>query len=728
MFSSIGKFCVRRRRLVLVGAMLLVVVGVVVGSGVFMHLKEPHGSSATESVRGFTLLEDASDHGYGLVAVVDGARVDDPAVRQAVLRAAARVAKVGGVTGVVTAYTNGDPMLRSADGLASLIEISTAKTDDMMQMHQEVADVRNVLSGSVPGATVKVGGELAVMRDGAVTSKSDLVRGELIALPILLVALLLVFRGLRAAVIPILGALVTAAGALLLLLVVTGVIDVSGYAVDVVALFGLALSVDYSLLMVNRFREERGAGYDAADAVVRTVAAAGRTITYSALTVMASLTGLFAFGDPTFNSLAVGGIATTLIALLAGLFLIPALLACWGPKIKPELGAASEDGAFGGVARWVQRRPAAVATVCAVGLVALAVPFLSVNYGSGDPRLLPRSFESRAVADTLLARFPGKQAEPIMVIAQRPADDPAVRTYAEHIKSLPGVADVTVEDTVGTQLSVIDVVATGSTQGATAQNVVRALRADRPSYATFVSGSAAFLIDFQGRITTRLPWALLIIGLATFVLLFLMTGSVLVPLKALLMNTLSLGATFGALVWVFQQGHLSGLLGFESFGAIEAWVPVVVFVFAFGLSMDYEVFLLSRIKERYDQTGDSDAAVAGGLQRSGRIITSAAVLVMIVFLGFALGQNLGIKQMGLALAVAVVVDATVVRCLLVPATMTLLGDRNWWAPQPLRRLHDRFGLHEAPAVVALPDSRSAGLTDDALETSPGQADTLRVGV
>jgi len=728
MFSSIGKFCVRRRRLVLVGAMLLVVVGVVVGSGVFMHLKEPHGSSATESVRGFTLLEDASDHGYGLVAVVDGARVDDPAVRQAVLRAAARVAKVGGVTGVVTAYTNGDPMLRSADGLASLIEISTAKTDDMMQMHQEVADVRNVLSGSVPGATVKVGGELAVMRDGAVTSKSDLVRGELIALPILLVALLLVFRGLRAAVIPILGALVTAAGALLLLLVVTGVIDVSGYAVDVVALFGLALSVDYSLLMVNRFREERGAGYDAADAVVRTVAAAGRTITYSALTVMASLTGLFAFGDPTFNSLAVGGIATTLIALLAGLFLIPALLACWGPKIKPELGAASEDGAFGGVARWVQRRPAAVATVCAVGLVALAVPFLSVNYGSGDPRLLPRSFESRAVADTLLARFPGKQAEPIMVIAQRPADDPAVRTYAEHIKSLPGVADVTVEDTVGTQLSVIDVVATGSTQGATAQNVVRALRADRPSYATFVSGSAAFLIDFQGRITTRLPWALLIIGLATFVLLFLMTGSVLVPLKALLMNTLSLGATFGALVWVFQQGHLSGLLGFESFGAIEAWVPVVVFVFAFGLSMDYEVFLLSRIKERYDQTGDSDAAVAGGLQRSGRIITSAAVLVMIVFLGFALGQNLGIKQMGLALAVAVVVDATVVRCLLVPATMTLLGDRNWWAPQPLRRLHDRFGLHEAPVVVALPDSRSAGLTDDALETSPGQADTLRVGV
>jgi RND superfamily putative drug exporter len=273
------------------------------------------------------------------------------------------------------------------------------------------------------------------------------------------------------------------------------------------------------------------------------------------------------------------------------------------------------------------------------------------------------------------------------------------------------VAGDSVEDTRGTGLSVIDVMPAGATQSAAAQDVVRALRADRPGYRTFVTGSAAFLIDFRSQIATRLPWALLLIGLATFVLLFLMTGSVLVPVKALVMNALSLGATFGALVWVFQQGHLSGLLGFEAFGAIEAWVPVVVFVFAFGLSMDYEVFLLSRIKERYDRDGDSDAAVASGLQRSGRIITSAALLVMIVFLGFALGQNLGIKQMGLALAVAVAVDATVVRCLLVPATMTLLGDKNWWAPRPLRRLHDRYGLREAPDAAG---HRAAAARDEGM--------------
>ena len=224
---------------------------------------------------------------------------------------------------------------------------------------------------------------------------------------------------------------------------------------------------------------------------------------------------------------------------------------------------------------------------------------------------------------------------------------------------------------------------------------MKTLRADRPGFDTYVTGQAAALLDFQHRISSRLPYALGLIAASTFILLFLMTGSVLVPVKALAMNTLSLGATFGALVWVFQDGHLSGLLGFTSFGAIEAWVPVLVFVFGFGLSMDYEVFLLSRIKEGYDRTGDTNGAVATGLQRSGRIITSAAVLVLIVFLGFVAGENVGIKEMGLALAVAVAVDATLVRCLLVPATMTLIGRANWWAPAPLRRLHDRFGLSEA---------------------------------
>ena len=717
MFVRIGRFCVRHHRLVLLASALVFVVGVGLGGQVFGHLKESNGSSRSESVRGFQLLDDNSQQGPGLVAVVDGVAVDDPATRGAVLAAARTVSQVDGITGVVSAYDKPDPRLRSADGRASLMLISTVKTTDMMRSNQELAGVRAALAGAVPGATVTVGGELAVMHEQMTAAQHDLVRGELLALPILLLALLLVFRGLRAAVLPILASLVTVAGALLLLLSVSGAVDLAGYAVDVVALFGLALSVDYSLLMVTRFREERGAGRGVEDAVVRTVAAAGRTISFSALTVIAALAGLFVFADPTFTSLAIGGIATTALALLAGLFLIPALLAGWGRKIRPQTPVRTPSGVFGRLARWVQRRPIAVVSVCTLGLLVLATPFLSVNYGQGDPRLLPRAFDSRVVADILTARFPGKQADPIRVVARRPADDPAVIAYAATLRALPGAAAVTIDSSAGPGLSVTDVVPVGATQGDAAQRVVRTLRAERPSYPTLVTGRAAFLMDFKANIVHRLPWALGLIAMATFTLLFLMTGSVLVPVKALVMNTLSLGATFGALVFVFQDGHFSGLLGFDAFGAIEVWAPVVVFVFAFGLSMDYEVFLLSRIKERYDETGDSDSAVASGLQASGRVITSAAALVMIVFLGFALGQDLGIKQMGLALAVAVAVDATIVRCLLVPATMTLLGDLNWWAPPLLRRVHDRFGLHEGPGSATGADRSPGG--DDGWSGRPG---------
>ncbi|MDT4945934.1 MAG: putative drug exporter of the superfamily [Pseudonocardiales bacterium] len=712
-FTRIGEFCTRHRRALLVGWLVFFVVGIVVGGQVFGHLKDSNGSSSSESVRGFNLVDDAVNHGADMVAVIDGAPVDDPATRTAVGAAADRVAKVKGVVDVETAYTSDEPQLRAVDGTASLMVISTVKTaePEPSVIKQEVTDVRDVLKGSVPGATVKVGGELAVVYDGASTASSDLAKGELIVLPILLLALLLIFRGVRAALMPLAGALVTIAGALLLLRGITGFVNIAGYAVDVVVLFGLALSVDYSLLMVNRFREERGAGYDPHQAVVRTVNAAGRTITFSSLTVMAALAGLFAFGDPTFTSLAIGGIATALLALVAGLFLIPTLLTVWGAKIKPAAQAQADDGGFGRLARRVQRHPALVAGACAVGLVALAAPFLSVNYGNGDPRLLPASYESRAVADTLLDRFPGRQAEPIKVVAERTATDPAVVAYANRIRNFSGVQSVTIDTSLPGGLSSIDVIATGTTQGDTARDVVKTLRDNRPSYPTYVTGSAAFLIDFQHTITSRLPWALLLIAIATFVLLFLMTGSVLVPLKALVMNVLSLGATFGALVWIFQQGHLSGPLNFDAFGAIELWVPIVVFVFAFGLSMDYEVFLLSRIKECYEECGDSNRAVATGLQRSGRIITSAGILVVIVFAGFSLGSNLGIKEMGVALAVAVVIDVTIVRCLLVPATMTLLGDKNWWAPPPLRRLHNRFGLHE-PASA------------DLRERIPAQADSV----
>jgi putative drug exporter of the RND superfamily len=698
MLATLGRTAHRRRRVVLCVWLFLALAGFGIGSGVFSHLKDSNGVSSAESVRGAKALHDGSKEGPGILVVVTGAEVRDPAVRAAVQTLAARIAREPFVHDVATAYNAPHAGLVSADGHTTALAVHTRFTSDMTAVHMQVDQVRSVARGAVPGASVTVGGDLAVMRDEMASSEGDLIRGELIALPILLLALLFVFRGWRSALLPLAGALATVAGALLLLRAATNFLDVAGYAVDVVVLFGLGLAVDYSLLMISRFREERAHGTDVAHAVELAVTRAGRTIVFSALTVLAAMSGLFAFGDPTFTSLAVGGVATVLVALTVALTLVPALMAAWGKKIKPKPTQDSSEGTFARLARRVQRHPVLIALASTAVLATAALPFLGVRFSSGDYRVLPTSMESRQATDVLRGAFPAMGASPIQVVLPETVPMAWVTAYAAELRTLPGVTDVSLEAGLKPGLAAIDVVAAGQAQGDNAQRLVYLIRDNRPGFRTLVTGKAAFLIDFKQRITSRLPYALAIIVLTTFILLFLMTGSVLVPLKALLMNTLSLGATFGALVWIFQDGHLSGLLGFQSFGAVELWVPILIFVFGFGLSMDYEVFLLSRIKEAHDHSGDTNAAVVTGLQKSGRIITSAAVLVLIVFLGFAAGQNLGIKEMGLALAIAVAVDATIVRCLLVPATMTLLGNANWWAPPTLRRFHQRFGITEAPST------------------------------
>jgi RND superfamily putative drug exporter len=697
MLATVARFCVRRRRWVLAAWMLLFVAGITIGMMVFGRLHDSNGGAGTESVQGYTIMQQASSMGPTAVVLVKGPPTAAPGTRAAVLALTARLEKVPDVTGAVNAYAGpAGRALRSADGHASVIVVSVRKNASMMAQHNVVTALRSAARGAVPGATVQVGGDLGVSRDGMVASQSDLYRGEAVALPVLLIALFFIFRGWRAAMLPLAAALATVSGALILLMAMTHVTDVAQYSVDVITLFGLALAVDYSLLMVKRFREARVAGADMPAAVEFTAATAGRTVTFSALTVTAALSGLLAFGDPTFTSVAIGGIATVLVALATAVTLIPALLGAWGPKLKMAHREQARDGFFGRPARRVQRRPILAAAGTSALLLAAALPFLHVNYGLGDPRTLPQGSESRQVALVLYADLPGLRADPVTVVAKLPTSDSRIAAYAATISHLPGAGAVSIEHGLRGNVTAIDVVPVGTAQGAAAQHLVAELRDHRPAFRTWVTGQQAFLTDFNNTIAQRLPYALAIITLSTFALLFLMTGSVLIPVKALVMNTLSLGATFGALVWVFQDGHLASLLGFTAFGAIEAWIPVIVFAFAFGLSMDYEVFLLFRIKECHDEGGDTNTAVAAGLQRSGRIITSAAFLVIIVFLGFASGQTMGIKEFGLAMAIAVAVDATLVRCALVPATMTLLGPANWWAPAPLRRLHQRLSLHEAP--------------------------------
>ncbi|HEU4398310.1 MAG TPA: MMPL family transporter, partial [Actinomycetota bacterium] len=561
---------------------------------------------------------------------------------------------------------------------------------------------------AIDAPRVLVGGEDSADEEFQDQAQKDLERGERLAVPVMLLLLLLVFRGITAAVTPVLVAVVAVAGALLILLGVSEVADISVYSVNVITMLGLGLAVDYSLLVISRFREERAGGHELPAAIERTLATAGRTVAFSGLTVAASLCGLLVFAEPFLRSLAWGGIGVVLVAMVAAVTLVPALLGIWGRRIRPGPAAPSDQGLFYRLSRVVQRAAPAIVAVVAVLLILLALPFRHARLENSGLEALPRSSESRQLFETVDQRFEGGGTDPIVVMVETDPRSPLLAQYLRRIGTLPGVQSVTPREGIPPVLTVVDVLPTGSGQGPVATGLVERIRGLERPVPAGVTGEAAFLVDYRNSLLGRLPWAFGLIGLVTFVLLFLMTGSVVVPAKAIVMNVLSLGASFGALVWVFQDGHLSGLLGFDPPGMVDITVPVLIFVFAFGLSMDYEVFLLSRIKEAWDQTGDNDRAVALGLQRTGRIVTSAAMLIVVVFLGFAAGELLTIKEVGVGMAIAVILDATVVRVLLVPATMKLMGRWNWWAPPALRRFHERFGLlEEVPAPATLGD-RAAG--------------------
>ena len=692
--GRLGVGCVRRHRLVLVAWLLLTVVGFGSSALVFDRLVPTRGGAETESILGYELLTDASPYDGQLVAVVDGATPEDPALAGV----AFDLERLGGVGRVRWSGSPDGADLTAIDGQAVAFVVDLVQdAEDQDSTVTQVESVLGLLERDGVGQ-VYVGGDLLVFEEVNEQIQKDITRAEVIALPISLVVLILIFGGLIPAGLPILAAVASVGGAFLGLLGFSILLDLDPNVVAVTTFMGLGLAIDYSLLMVSRFREERGAGRSVAEAVVRTTETAGRTILFSGLTVATALAGLFAFAEPIFHGIAAAGVTVVLIAVLAALTLVTALLAALGHRLKAPAEPVSDDGRFAQLAAWVQRRPWPVALLTAASLLLAGAPILGVTFANGGSELLPAGFESRQVDELLADRFPGGGTDPVLVVSRAPAAE--LQGWA--LSTVTELADGTVAAVLPPVpldggVSVLSVLPAGPSQGDVAQQLVADLRASAPPGESYVTGEAAILVDFQDSIASRAPWAFALVALATLVLLFLMTGSLVVPIKALVMNTVSLGATFGALVWIFADGHLEWLLRFEATGAIETWVPVLVFAFAFGLSMDYEVFLLARIKEAYDGGAPNDAAVRLGLQRSGRIITSAALLVVIVFLGFATAQMLGLKQLGVALALAVAVDATVVRCLLVPATMTLLGDRNWWAPAPLRRLHARFGLRESPA-------------------------------
>ncbi|HKP98924.1 MAG TPA: MMPL family transporter [Actinomycetes bacterium] len=695
MFASLGRFVYRRRVPVVLAWALLLGVGLGVGGQVFGRLGSGSGlRDDAESVVVSDRLSMAGGGGTGISGLIDGRPAGDPAFQAEVNAAVKDLEATPGVERVTGPWSSGEPLV-ARDGQAVLVRVELESRLTRPAYQRAVEQVGQRLR-AVDAPRVVVGGEEQAQDEFQEQARKDLERGETLALPVMLVLLFLVFRGVVAALTPLLVAAVAVAGALLILLGVSHLADISAYSVNVITMLGLGLAVDYSLLVVSRFREERAGGLELEAAIERTMATAGRTVAFSGLTVAASLCGLLAFAEPFLRSLAWGGIGVVLVALVAAVTLVPALLGLWGRRIRPRHGRdqGSDQGAFYRLSRLVQRFAPAIVVLVAALLVLLALPFRHARLENSGLESLPRTSESRQLFETVQDRFQGGGTDPVVVVVESAPGNPVVADYLRRIGELPGVSRAAIRQGTLPQVTVLDVIPDGTSEGPVATRLVERIRALERPVAAGVTGPAAFLVDYRDSLASRLPYALGLIGLATFALLFMMTGSVVVPVKAIVMNVLSLGASFGALVWVFQEGHLSGVLGFDSPGMVDITVPVLIFVFAFGLSMDYEVFLLSRIKEAWDQTGDNDRAVALGLQRTGRIVTSAAALIVVVFLGFAAGELLTIKEVGLGMAIAVVLDATVVRMLLVPATMKLMGRWNWWAPPALRRLHDRYGLAE----------------------------------
>jgi putative drug exporter of the RND superfamily len=736
MLRRLARFSLRHRRLVATAWVVLFVGGIAIGSGVFDRLDPDVGDvEGTESARAADRLRALDPGGESIAAVADGVDPHDPRVAAGIRATAERLRAIPGVNQVADPF-DGPPELLARDGRAALVAVEfepglgEARFDRVLEAAE--TELRRL-----DAPHVLVGGGPLQDREFEDQVASDLGRAELLSMPVVLVLLLVVFGGIVAAGLPVLVALVGVAGTLLALFGISSVTDVSVYSVNVVTMLGLGLAVDYALLLVSRFREEC-ATHDVPTAVEETAASAGRTVVFSGLTVAASLAGLLVFQDPFLRSMAYGGGAVVLVDLLAAITLLPVLLATWGHHIRPHtphvqpaahpahaadptptprhgirrwgsLAQAGRDGAalsttptsgegtglFASISRVVQRRAVLIVVLVAVPLVVGATPFLHAHYEQPDARFLPAGADSRELFETLKARFdPAVWVEPVTVVADAGADRAGLATFTGRIAGLDGVRGIGERPSLAGGVHVIEVVPEGTGTDVAAARLVEDVRALPAPFPFQVTGDAAELTDYQATIADRLPLAAGLVALATFVLLFLFTGSVVVPVKAIVMNVLSLGASFGALVWVFQEGHLAWLLGVEGTGALDPTVPVLTFAITFGLSMDYEVFLLSRIKEAWDETGDNDRAVALGLQRTGRIVTSAALLLVVVFAGFMAAGMLTIKQIGLGTVLAVALDATVVRMLLVPATMKLMGRWNWWAPAPLRRLHRRIGLEE----------------------------------
>jgi RND superfamily putative drug exporter len=699
-FESLGRVIVRHRKSAVALFIISVLVSGVIGSLVFSRLDSGgYSNPASESYKVYEYLKnDLKIEDPAIVVVVDAEAVDvtDPAVVQKAATLEAKIAQEPGVERTLSYWSSGGlDSLKSSDGKAAYILIYgdgdafSPESQKLGKFFQENYD------GSYEGLTLYAGGVGVVSH--AITKKisDDLKIAEAISIPLTFILLAFVFGALVASAMPLIVGVAAILGAFFILYLFTLFTDVSIYALNLTTGMGLGLGIDYALLMVNRFREELRRGKSVEDSVITTVATAGKTVFYSGLTVLVTLLSLTFFPLPFLKSFGYAGVSVVTIAVIGAIVGLPAILAVIGKKVDKGVIRKSsiepkDDGRWAQTARLVMKRPTAVVVLSLIFLGILTAPIANIKFSQGDARMLPATNKA-AIATALQAeRFAGRTGEPIEIIIKGASTKTEeIAAYISKLQIEPGVVAVVPPEIYGDDVRII---AYHSMLPRTpeAQELIHSIRDLSSVDQTLVGGVAADYTDSQDAISQTLPWAFGWIALSVLILIFVFTGSIILPIKAVILNVLSLAATMGVLTWVFVDGHLQWLVGsFTETGTLDTSIVILIAVVVFGLSMDYELFLLSRIREEHLAGKSNVDSVALGLQRSGRIITAAAAILAFVFAAFITSGVTSIKTMGFGVAFAIILDATIVRGLLVPALMRLMGERNWWAPKWMQR----FTLH-----------------------------------
>jgi putative drug exporter of the RND superfamily len=765
-FAAWGRFVYRHRWPTLIGSGVVLVLSLVsLAMGGTLTSGGPLTSNLEAAKAGNLITSQLGapkfTSSFDLIFRSDTLTVSDPAYQAAVSDALAPIQSDPRIISLVSPYNatspSGAQRFTSKDGHEA--EVVVELNSSGQQAWKDYGDLKDKIHSNTLSITGT--GFVPINKAFNTTLESDLQRAEYVSLPITLLLLILIFAGVIAAGLPLGVGILTIVGGIGGTFFLNRFTDVSQYAINIVTLIGLGVSIDYSLFVVNRFRDELAKGATREQAIATTIATAGRAITFSGLTVAVGLSTLLFFQGTFMASMGAAGAIVVAVAVFYGLTFLPALLSLIGPAVNrwriPLFRQQSSRGGFWvALASWVMKRPIVVLVPTVVLLVVVATPFAQLRMANGDVDMLPTHIEARQGYDRLIADFPGQDQTTFNIVVSYPSGSPltanrimdqyaldrrigaiphVLRTssiydldpkfglydyeqmYTGDPANLPAAVRSQLASTVGKNIVLIQATTNANQSSDTARNILKAIRADQgvTDGQVLVGGATAVDVDVIQFIYNQVPLAVSVVVVLTYILLFLLTGSVVLPLKAVILNFLSIGASFGALVFIFQQGHFSNILGFTP-QSLDPSIPVILFAIVFGLSMDYEVLLVSRMHEEYVRLGNNTAAVASGLARTGRLITGAAAIMFTVFMAFGLAEVVIIKAIGIGLAIAVAIDATIVRSLVVPAVMRLLGDANWWAPKPLRWLYNRIGLADiGVAPLAQPAIVHVTVTDQAPE-------------